>query len=382
MMQFSDSRRDCEQPRYSPNTTNTHPENNPGVGNLKSTGELFAAEILPNLRGCNNFSLNQGAKALPSQVRATLESPENRAIAWSFLGINGASSGLTQPQRHALITGLLTHLQHDRDTCMLPLTTAMEDAVAIRDYRLYQAIGEAVLEMSQGSGQALNPFHTLLLVAPFAKLSVPNVRREDWLKPWIELFSNANNEPVHAALMNRVHHHVRNGEISTYDHLLTVLCNSHSDYNTLMLARSVNPAPIFTAESFGLYASPGTIVQTFIKQTTLLLPFCAGMTLVTQGASSIFSWQTVACSAALGSIISGLFLKDAHSAMRATIEKERSFFMSRAFMHYAESVYQKLSAFRETSHKKAEILELMEAHPAFAARIGKWQAQQKSTKTT
>jgi hypothetical protein len=376
MMQFS-----VPRPRFALHITTekTSAKPAPTPSAAKSIGELFAEEILPHLRSCKNFSLDRGTSNLPQALTQCLSVQEHRGLAWRYLAETGPNN-LTPPQLHALVAALLTHIDTDKDACITSLTAVIEHAVRRRDYRLYQAFGEAILTMSERSSQPLNPFHTVLLGAPFAQLSVYNAGREKWSQPWIEIFTKAGHEPLHGALMNVVNHHVRNGDTCLYDHLLTVLCNANSKFTTLMLAESLNPSPVLTAESVRLRPSTGSVLRGFIRHTTQILPFSAGMTFIIHGASAVFSWHTIAYAAVAGGIHSTFLLKHLHTMMQLDIQKERSFIRSTAFMHYAESVYRKLSVFRDKDSDKTEILKLMESHPAYASKIGQWQAEQDSGK--
>lgn len=333
---------------------------------VKGVGQLFAEHVMPILAGCKNFSFDRNGGAVPHNLAQFLESPQNRAVAWIHLASNGLSGSMTQPQSHALVAGLRPHIAEEPDACWLAFASVTASAVAGRDERLYQALGEIALNHSPP------PQVVFLLGGSFACLITHNARQDESLKPWIELFSKRGDGPLYAGLMGEMRQRLERGELSSYDHLLTVMCNSRSQEAVQAIAAAVNPPEYFLQESPVVRPSAALALSVYLSQTVKLLPASAVISFLAYGAGEVFSVNTLTIAAMAGVIGSFLKFRTLTSGVRAALEEEKSFVTGVPFLHFAERVYEKLSRLRDERPDLSEVLERMEAHPAFAPHIAKW----------
>lgn len=329
-------------------------------------GQLFADQVAPLLAACKNFSLDRSS-VLPQSLLEGLTSAQTRAIAWGHLSNNGLQTIQTQSQRHALMVGLLPYVTQDGDACWPGFVAAAVSAAQAADNQLYQLLGECALK--QGfSNRAI-----FALGESFAALSTHNAARDGALKPWIELFSKRGNEQLYCALINEVLYRIERGELSSYDHILTVLCSSPSSEAIDALARGLNQQPAAGNESIHVRLGLGTVMSVYFQQTLSMVPFCAALCLLQRNSPAGMLLSALTAAVIAGAVRTHFELRKLAAKISDSLEQEIFLERSPHYMYFAEKVYGKLLRQNEPSQAARQLRKEMESHPVFVEHVARWQ---------
>jgi hypothetical protein len=327
-------------------------------------GQLFAEQLYPRLAACKHFSLDD-PKGRPAQLTRALESPQVRAIAWGHLENNGLQAIGTQPQRHALVAGLLPYLSQDVGACWPAFVAMAAGAARSQDMELYRLLGESAVRQELPGAVVAD------LAGPFATLSTHNAGADRWLKPWIEVFSNRGNSELFDSLVDELLNRLERGDRSSYDHLLAVLCSAPSAGAVRALARGLTSAQVKPSDS-SLDRSVGHVLAVYLKQTLLMTPMSLAMQLFHRDSVAVMLLSG-AFTAAMAGIVGTIFelRSSAVKALRRS-QQEASSEQGAPFLYFAERVYEKLSKLQGSIPESQQLLKEMETHPSFARHIEKW----------
>lgn len=346
------------------NSSTTQSETAEGQLSPVPVGQLFAEQLYPRLAVCKHFSLDD-PKGAPAHLAKALESPQVRAVAWGHLANNGLQAIGTQPQRHALLAGLLPFLAQDAEACWPAVVAAAAGAARSQDMELYRRLGVSVLREELPRSVVAD------LAGPFASLSTHNAGGDRWLKPWVELFSTRGDSELFNGLVDEVLTRLERGDRSSYDHLLAVLCSAPSVEAVHALARGLSSVQV-RPNSPSPDRSVGHIVAVYLKQTLLMTPMSLAMQLLHRDSVAVMLLSG-AFTAAMAGIIGTVFeLKSSAVKALRRSQQEASSEQGAPFLYFAERVYEKLSKLQGSIPESQQLRQEMETHPSFARHIEKW----------
>jgi len=336
----------------------------------KGIGTLFSEQVLPLLAGTKHFQLSAGSGALPAALSSFLESTEHRTLVWSYIQQCGLPLTLNAGEVRALATGLLAYLPKDKESAWPGLVELTKCVAGRSDYALYEKIGDTCRTSE------LPDIVVCGLALTFSSLSTHNAAQERMIQPWLELFNSRAGAPIYMAFMSEMLSRIEQGHLSSYDHLLSVLCNAQDSRAIETLAAVAcphlpPPQHALPVPSTALFA------KLLFDESMRSLPAAAA------GSALIWGFTLPAfVSSVIGAGLFGL----ASTAVRwqnisssATESKSVSWdvISSRSFLYFAERVYEKLSlrlTLDADSSLIKPLLRAIEAHPLYAEKVADWKS--------
>lgn len=283
---------------------------------------------------------------------------EKRALVWDTLQQCGMPKSLTPPQQHVLMTLLIPYVSQDGERCWKGLYRAVHDVVQERNYPLYGALGHAI------SKEHLPAPILFSLAEPFCDLATHNAKGEGAFAPWVDLFAGRGDGPVYLFMMERMLGRIGAGELSSYDHLLSVLCKTESPVASALLLKSLNPKQQLPPSAV-LLPSPGLALSFQLFETMRMAPAAVLLSFAFSGIEGIPSLQTAIGALALGTISAVLRWNSLKSHLRHVSSEEFEVFKRAPFQHYAERVYRKLSEANGGSEASQKILSALEENSLY-----------------
>ena len=237
-------------------------------------------------------------------------------------------------------------------------------AASSADMTTYELAGKTALNA------ALPDFMIELLAQPFAAYATHNAERVPTLTPWMKLFIERGSEEVCAIFLDTLAKRLEAAEFSSYDHILSVLCQSRQPLALHAIQNFANP-PIFDEKSVN--PPVGFLLGLSVVDAARVLPCAALATYLLGGFETLTSQVTPLSALALGLAHTWIIRRPALKELaREHVAETQALAKSPHYRHFAERVFEKLCALPPDRKGAAEILNRMEAHPTFEDKRAEW----------
>jgi hypothetical protein len=231
------------------------------------------------------------------------------------------------------------------------------------------------MEMYKFLGDTVRPLDIPKDILPllsrcFLRCSTHQVSQEPAYTPWIELFLEKDDKRVFYLANEELRERVLKGDLSTYDHILTLMCRSQDQEIADVLYSSVSPP---TPPSALPELPLPTALILMARQMITTLPIAAGVNLFLHGVHGVLSLKTVfAATLASAWITLTIHRKKFQEMVAQEVQEADECLRGPAYVYYADKVHEKLCEFLPSRPKVAETLDSMERNPAFSERHDAW----------
>ena len=343
------------------------------------TGDLrdyYSSQIQPLLRESISKSATGSLTPLP-KLTDMLGDGQVRGRILLRIAAYGLPQERSRGEEELLIACLVPYVGDN------PLYYAAEREianVAARKYpHLYQALGEHCLT-KQVPDECL-----CFMTGAFLEYATHNAKNDPRIAPWVTSFSGVKEPAVYEAMIDELLEQIQKGRLSSYDHIVSVLCGTETQLGKNYLRNFVAP-PEFPEEAivqpppFGLIAKVGGMATVINSQS--LLPIGLAGACIT----SVFTGVSIATSLAGGAVVIGLlsigagvanavaFRQYAWDGAQREYEKLLDFFRGAPYKACVERIYQKLLQPGADKKIDLETLELIESHPYYRECLESWRA--------
>lgn len=331
---------------------------------LPSIRDRFSKEVMPLISSIRDSERIHPHSGEIRQLRALVESPELRAVIWEHIGSYGIPYNLSLTQRQALAVSMTPYVSTDREQSWNAILRITDRAVTSSDMLTYELVGKTVL------GLPLPNAMIELFALSFVKYETHNASKVPALSPWIQLFSEKASADTCVILAENLIKRLHKGEVSSYDHILTVLCQTQNPVAVHTLRNSSTP-PMFNKK---MAEPPVSLLAGLgVCEMVVMLPVAAIATYALGGFESVMSVYTPALAGTLAAIRT---LTTHRPALRAlTLEdmaSAQAFIRSFCYGHYVDHLFSKLCALSAQRAEVTQILNAMESHPFFANKLAEW----------
>jgi hypothetical protein len=288
-------------------------------------------------------------------------------VAWDHIGAYGVPHNLSLSQQQILAATLMPYVGIDKDQSWSALVRMTALAASSADMKTYELAGKTAL------GAELPDFMIQLLALPFAAYVTHNAERIPALAPWMKLFVDHGSQDTCAILIDTLIRRLEAAEFSSYDHILSVLCQSPQPLALHAIRNCANP-PLFDEKS--LHPPIYFLAGLSVVDAARVIPCVVLGAYVFGGFEMMTSPITPLLALALGTahtwIVRQPMLREAaqeHVARQAALAR------SPHYEHFVDKVFEKLCALSPDRKDAAEALNMMENHPTFKHKRAKWQEQ-------
>lgn len=253
--------------------------------------------------------------------------------------------------------------------------------VAVRKYpHLYKALGEHCL-----AGKL--PDECLcFMTGAFLEYATHNATNDPTIAPWVTCFSEVQHPIVYEAMIDELLEQIQKGRLSSYDHIVSVLCATETHLAKNYLRNFVDP-PEFPEDAIvqppplGMIAKVGGIATVINSQS--LFPIGLAGACIT----SVLTGVSIATTLSGGAVVIGLlsigagvanaveFRQYAWDNAQREYEKLLEFFRGVPYKACVEKIYQKLLQPGAGKKVDLETLELIESHPYYQEYLKSWRAE-------
>ncbi len=337
-----------------------------------SIRDRFSKEVMPLLlciRDSERFANN------PTDIQrlhALAESPELRAVIWEHVGAYGVPHNLSLSQRQALATTMLPYIATDKEQSWNALVAITSRAVSSGDMLSYELAGRAALAAQ------LPHVMVELLALSFVQYETHNASRVPALKPWMKLFIENASEDSCIILLDNLVRRLSAGEVSSYDHTLSVLCQTQHPIVVQSIRNGATPP---TFDKRFLEPPVSLLAGLCVCEMVAMLPVATITTYLIGGSTGMWSMYTPALAGALSIFRT---LSTHRPALKALALEEtaatQSFIKSPCYGHYVDKLFTKLCPLSVDRKEIADIVDAMESHPFFTNKHASWrEIRQRST---
>lgn len=338
-----------------------------------SVGDRFRSAVLPPLVAAgNNASSSFDSPAL-QDFRKRLEDPELRAVAWEHIATFGLRTDLSIPLQQLLAKTLLPYARVDRECSWEGLCSLAADAVETGDMKTYELVGITALnaELPNIIVERLSYY--------FAEFETHSATQVPELAPWIKLFIEHGSDVTYGVLTEGLRRKIEARQLSSYDHILTVLCEAHEPMALRYFKARLLP-PILPEQylrpPFRLLLADG------VRDSLIFMPLAGAAIYEYGGLELLGSQATPLLSLALGfgfALVRRLVIK----SVAKEIEAENAQWCKTP--HYEallDRCVEKLCALPPSRADAQELLNAIEEHPALAYKRAEWQELRASSSHT
>lgn len=329
-----------------------------------SLRDRFRSEVLPLVSAIRNVDPSDSNSPRIQELQAAIEDPQVRAVAWEHIGVYGVPHNLSLSQRQILAATLMPYVETDKEQSWNAFVRMTALAAASEDMKTYELAGKTALHVQ------LPDFMIELLAQPFAEYATHNAERVPALAPWMKLFVEQGSEGTCAILIDTMVRKLDAVEFSSYDHILSVLCQSRQPLALHALRNCANP-PLFDEKS--LNPPMSLLAGVSVIDAARIIPCVVLGAYVFGGFEMMTSPTTPLIALALGIahtwIVRRPILKELageHAAQQEALAR------SSHYQHFVDRVFEKLCALSPDRKDAAEILDIMEIHPTFEHKRVEW----------
>ena len=250
--------------------------------------------------------------------------------------------------------------------------------VAARKYpHLYQALGEHCL------AEKLPDACLCFMAGAFLEYATHNATNDPVIAPWVTCFSAVQEPAVYDAMIDELLEQIQKGQLSSYDHIVGVLCATDAKLGKAYLRNFVAPPEfpddaIVAPPPFGLIAKVGGIATVINSQS--LLPIGIAGACIT----SVLTGVSITTSLAGGAVVIGLlsvgagvanavaFREHAWDSAKREYDKLVEFLKGIPYKACVERIYQKLQKPPVGDKIDRQTLELIESHSHYQECLESW----------
>jgi hypothetical protein len=258
----------------------------------------------------------------------------------------------------------MPYVEADKEQSWSGLLKMTALAASSTDMTTYELAGRTALSAG------LPDFMVELLAQPFAEYVTHNAARVPALAPWMKLFIERGSEDACGILLNALARRLEAAEFSSYDHILSVLCQSRQPLALHAIQNFANP-PIFDEKSFN--PPVAFLLGVSVVDAACVLPCAALGAYLLGGFETLTSQVTPLSALAFGLAHTWIIRRPALKELaREHVAETQALAKSSHYKHFAERVFEKLCALPSDRKDAAEILDMMETHPAFEDKRAEW----------
>ena len=331
-----------------------------------SQSDRFRTQVLAPLEAIRGLDPSDASSPKMRDFKTRFEDSGVRAVAWEHIGAFGVSSALTLAQQQILAASLMPYVVTDQERSWNALIKMAQHAASSQDMTTYELAGISALAANLPDATIEH------LAVPFAGYTTHNAEQVPALSPWIKLFVERGSEATCAILIDTLIQRLWAAQFSSYDHILSVLCQSRQPLALRALQNGSNP-PIFD-DTFATPPIPFLIGQSIVD-TARFMPLVILGTYVFGGVEMVTSPTMPLISLALGSaftwIVRRPFLKE---SARELVALQKEFIQSAHYDYFLGRLYEKLCALPSDRTDVATILDTMDNHPLFQSKRAEWRA--------
>ncbi|MEY4669148.1 MAG: hypothetical protein RL518_1847 [Pseudomonadota bacterium] len=318
-----------------------------------------------------------------------LHDSASRATVWNFIADFGFPCSVSGDLRTSFVCALLPHVTPDDEQSVRGLTRIAQQSVDSGGLELYKIVGQRCLSLDLTSATMAE------LAGAFTRFETHNMDKEECLQPWSRLFIDRGDPGVFRVFAESIRARVKRNELSSFDHLVSVMCRSDRAEATAELQRLVDREYI---PEISVGRLIGDSIKGYCKEYCLnLLP---SLVLWRLAKVSPVAWVVEGIAQGtylprlgdvLGLSFGGAFLYTAivgslkasrrvdaifRKAMieRIEIEKENDYLDSGAFSNLAEKVYKGLVDNEAQRPGHRALIHALESNEILAHEIGGWGA--------
>lgn len=304
---------------------------------------------------------------LPEPVRGLFENERVRALAFLRIAAYGIPSESFNGEARLLLSGLIPHIGKSSEERLA--LGRMAPLMAYKHPDLYQKLGEHCRR------EGVEDQYLLCMLKPFVDYTTHNARNDAVIAPWIDCYSTVSHpflyETVGTELGNRL---VLQGHLSSYDHLLEILCQTKSETGIEVLRsfiaapaqkslEEIPPPPVGMTVRGAIFMG----LACFIRAVPFGVPVALGAVAVSN-LNIIESALVTGGVFGLGSAIYGIATALAHrdaifGFVKDLVETENQFVDGPAYQTCIRGIYEKLKA-KTPENQDRESIDLIESNPA------------------
>ena len=331
---------------------------------LKQISNSFRERVYPAIQRCKDFNLNAPNDPHAMSLRGLFQDPEHRETTWMYLATHGMPWNLTQGQQHALISILAPYIAEDTSCSWGGVFVLTDHSVRTDDMAMYKLLGDTVRSLEIPKDMLL------MLGGCFLQCSTHNVSRQPAYTPWMELLLEKSDERMFHLASLELRERVLKGDLSTYDHILTLMCSAQSPNVSNILNSSISPPSLPSK-------LPEIPLRTFLMlgahEMMTTLPLSAGVSFLMNGVSGVFSLQTVVSALFVSTVVTATRHRRTFQEMVAhEFQEIEEFLRCPSYLHYADQVYGKLCELLPSRPQVAGMLNAMDQNPVFSQRHEAW----------
>jgi hypothetical protein len=189
---------------------------------------------------------------------------------------------------------------------------------------------------------------------------------------WSDVFSEQADRQSLEVIAHAMQERISNGELSSYDHLLTTLCHARHRAGVQLLSNLVERPEQIPAETLAPQAPLHTRKPKLsVKNVTIAFGIACGAMLVDTIVSPLAGLLTAAAGGALWALYSARReekerAKDGSQIIEHFAKAQEAFFSSNPHAHFAERLYHKLSERAPFSATARALKQRMDDTPRYA----------------
>jgi hypothetical protein len=312
---------------------------------------------------------NQDAsQTLPEQVRELFQNERVRALAFLRIATYGIPSESFNGEARLLLSGLIPHIGKSSEELLA--LGRMAPLMAYKHPDLYQKLGEHCRR------EGVEGKYLLCMLKPFVDYTTHNARNDAVIAPWVDCYSTVSHPFLYETVATELAHRLAlRGHLSSYDHLLEILCQTKSESGIEAL-RSFIAAPAQKS----LEEIPPPPVGMTVKGAILMgaacfiraVPFGVPVALGAAAGSNLNIFEAafvtggvIGLGSAIYGVATALALRDTmFGFVKDLVETQNQFIDSPAYQTCVRGIYEKLKA-KTPENQDRESIDLIESNPAF-----------------
>lgn len=336
--------------------------------------EYYALQIQPLLKESISKSVAGSLTPLP-KLTDMLGDEQVRGRILLRIAAYGLPQERSRGEEELLIACLVPYVGDN------PLHYAAEREianVAARKYpHLYQALGEHCL------AKKLPDEFLCFMTGAFLEYATHNAKNDPTIAPWVACFSTVQEPIVYEAMIDELLEQIEKNRLSSYDHIVSVLCATEAKLAKTYLRNLVSPPDlpeeaIVAPPPFGLIAKIAGIATVMNSQS--LLPIGVAGACIT----SLLTRVSIATSLSGSAIVIGLlsigagvanavaFRQHAWDSAQREYERLTEFFRGIPYKACVERIYKTLLQSAQSKNIDFQTLELIESHPHYQECLESW----------
>lgn len=340
------------------------------ASDLRELGQRFNVDftdfyrefINPKLRELRNVDAPSA-----EQLKSLFDDEGLRRCAFLRIGAHGMPHESFPGEQRLLISALIPHIKDDEAQCLALEHIANTAASSYPE--LYQQLGEHCRD------ECLSGIQTTRMANAFLAYNCHSVAHDPVISPWVEYYSAQRVGIHHQAYRELGKRVYEKRHLSSYDHLLEVLCRTESEFIDDILQALLTPLKdSYRTESQHPPMSQLLDVGSYFARTlfTRALPAVPlGGLVVSMASGATFLHSSIAMSAILG------IACVAHGVLGATIHKNnlvenanelQKFYQGHAYQTCVDSVYKKFMSQGPLERHK-DFVELIKSSTARSSQM-------------